>query len=73
MNLIRLNGAQCAVMERVEINGHSFVQFDLHAQQPDADALVRMLISTDKITALANALLAARDDVEPARLERSNG
>ncbi|KVU46544.1 hypothetical protein WK69_13535 [Burkholderia ubonensis] len=71
MNLIRLNGAQRAVVEHVEIGGRSFVQVDLHTQEAGVDAFVRMLISPDKAAALANALLAASTDVEPARLERS--
>ncbi|KWD88453.1 hypothetical protein [Burkholderia ubonensis] len=72
MNLVRLNGTQRAVLRGTEIDGRPFVEVDLLHTQPDGtETLMRVLLSHDRTAALAEALLAARDDAEPARLERS--
>ncbi|MBY4695471.1 MULTISPECIES: hypothetical protein [Burkholderia] len=74
MQLVRLNGTQRAVLSGTEIDGRAFVEIDLFHTQPDStETLMRVLLSHDRAAAFAEALLAARDDVEPARLERSNG
>ena len=74
MQLVRLNGTQRAALSGTEIDGRAFVEFDLVHTQPDgAETFMRVLLSHDRAAALAEALLAARDDVEPAQLERSNG
>ncbi|KVO83237.1 hypothetical protein [Burkholderia ubonensis] len=72
--LIRLTGCQRAVLRGTKIDGRAFIEVDIvHAQPDGAESLTRMLISVERAAALAEALLAARDDAEPARLERSNG
>ncbi|AIV66135.1 hypothetical protein [Burkholderia pseudomallei] len=73
MNII-LNGHQRAALNGTEIDGRAFVEVDLFHTQPDgAETFMRVLLSHERAVALAEALLAARDDVEPARLERSYG
>ncbi|CAJ5117857.1 Uncharacterised protein [Burkholderia pseudomallei] len=72
--LIRLTGCQRAALNGTEIDGRTFVEVDLFHTQPDGgETFIRVLLSHERAAALAEALLAARDDVEPARLERSNG
>lgn len=72
MNVIRLNGCQRAALSGTEIDGRAFVEVDLFHAQPDGtETFMRVLLSHDRAAALAEALLAARDDVEPAQLERS--
>ncbi|CAJ9444832.1 hypothetical protein [Burkholderia pseudomallei] len=74
MQLVRLNGTQRAALSGTEIDGRAFVEVDLFHTQPDgAETFMRVLLSHERAAALAEALLAARNDVEPARLERSNG
>ncbi|VWD26253.1 hypothetical protein [Burkholderia contaminans] len=74
MQLVRLNGTQRAALSGTEIDGRAFVEVDIVHTLPDGEeSLTRMLISAERAGVLAEALLAARDDVEPARLERSNG
>ncbi|RQS74638.1 hypothetical protein [Burkholderia sp. Bp8977] len=74
MQFVRLNGTQRAALGGTEIDGRAFVQVDLVHTQPDGtETFMRVLLTHDRAAALAEALLAARDDVEPARLERSNG
>ncbi|KVR16125.1 hypothetical protein WK11_25480 [Burkholderia ubonensis] len=72
MNLVRLNNGQRAALECIEIDGRPFVQVDLLHTQPDGtETFRRVLLSPERAAALADALLAASTDVEPARLERS--
>ncbi|AZQ51731.1 Uncharacterised protein [Burkholderia pseudomallei] len=74
MQLVRLNGTQRAALSGTEIDSRPFVEVDLFHTQPDGtETFMRVLLSHERAAALAEALLAARDDVEPARLERSNG
>ncbi|WP_416268818.1 hypothetical protein SD235_04825 [Burkholderia cepacia] len=74
MQLVRLNGTQRAALSGTEIDGRLFVEVDLfHTQSDGAETFMRVLLSHERAAALADALLAAGDDVEPARLERSNG
>ncbi|KWO78482.1 hypothetical protein [Burkholderia ubonensis] len=70
--LIRLTGCQRAVLSGTEIDGRAFVELDLlHAQPDGTETFMRALLSPERAAALADALLAASTDVEPARLERS--
>ncbi|RQY03764.1 hypothetical protein DF118_32380 [Burkholderia stagnalis] len=72
MNIVRLNGHQRAALSGTEIDGRAFVEVDIVHTLPDGEeSLTRLLISAERAAVLAEALLAARDDVEPARLERS--
>lgn len=72
MNIIRLNGGQRVALSGTEIDGRAFVEVDLFHTQPNgSETFMRVLLSHERAAALAEALLAARDDVEPARLERS--
>ncbi|OAB13675.1 hypothetical protein AQ853_28200 [Burkholderia pseudomallei] len=72
--LIRISSSQRVDVSGLEIDGRPFVQVDLLHTQPDGtETFVRALLSHERAAVLADALLAARDDVEPARLERSNG
>ncbi|KVH67823.1 hypothetical protein WJ41_22800 [Burkholderia ubonensis] len=72
--LIRLTGCQRAVLSGTEVDGRAFVEVDLFHTQPDGtEMFMRVLLSHDRAAVLAEALLAARDDAEPARLERSYG
>ncbi|WP_322065880.1 hypothetical protein [Burkholderia ubonensis] len=72
MNIIRVNGAQRVALSGTEIDGRPFVQVDLLHTQPDGtETFMRALLSPERAAALADALLAASTDVEPARLERS--
>jgi hypothetical protein len=74
MQILRLNGTQRVTLNSTEIDDRVFVEVDLFHTQPDGtETFMRMLLSLERAAALADALLAARDDAEPARLERIYG
>ncbi|BEH49319.1 hypothetical protein ACGYTQ_10295 [Burkholderia pseudomallei] len=72
MTLVRLNNGQRAVLECIEIDGRPFAQIDVfHAREDGGEQVVRVLISREKATALAEALLDVFVEPTCADLGRS--